>query len=247
MWLPPAFKVLGPGSFNGLIEAYGSRFLWKQAHLCPCTWNGEEWGSPDPQCQTCSAMTGVAIGYYYDAPVGPFQGLVTFIHTSPTPDEPGAIMDEKVGLVQRAEPAFTIPSTETAPWTGASINDIFVEIDAIDRFDASLTVGSKTIIPYQNQVSVAPSGAVTIYDTTNHILVPVSGYVVSGTTNGSTSVLLPSGYGAGTSYIVEFTAAKSYVAWRVAGSVAHSRPFAQLAEPKRFRLQTLDLWLRARS
>lgn len=234
---PPAYKALAVSQFNNLILAYGVRLLWQQGHLCPCTFGGPQPGSPDNQCVTCSGR-----GYYWDVPVGPFIGLITFMHISPSPDEPGATMDEKVGIMQRSEPALTIPSTQVVPWTNATLNDIFVEIDAIDRFDAELTVGSIQAVPYQNQLSIAPSGAVTIYDTTTHTVVPVSGYVVSGAT-----VTLPSGYAPGTSYVVEFYAAKTYVAWRNAGSIGHDRPFAQLAEPKRFRLQTLDLWLRERS
>ena len=233
---PPAWKSIAPAFFENLIAQEGVRLLWQQGHLCPCTFGGPQPGSPDPQCNTCDGR-----GYYWDAPFGPFVGLVTFMHISPSPDEPGAVMDEKVGIVQRSEPALTIPYTAGLPWTNATLNDIFVEIDAIDRFDAELTVGSDQAVPYQNGLSIAPSGAVTVYDTTTHAIVPVSGYTVSGAT-----VLLPSGYASGTSYVVEFFAAKTFVAWRNAGSIGHDRPFGQLNEPKRFRLQTLDLWLRER-
>ena len=238
MQLPAAALALNPAAFNSLITAYGVRLLWKQGHACPCVMgNPIQPGSPDPQCVTCSGR-----GWYWNSPVGPFVGLITFMHISPSPDEPGATMDEKLGIIQRSEPSLTIPSSETLPWTNATLNDIFVEIDAIDRFESALTVGSVQAVPYQEQLTIAPSGAVTMYDTTTHSVVAVSGYTVSGA-----AVLLPSSYGPGTSYVVQFSAAKTYVAWRNAGSIGHDRPFAQLAEPKRFRCQTLDLWLRART
>jgi hypothetical protein len=69
----------------------------------------------------------------------------------------------------------------------------------------------------------------------------VTGYAVSGL-----SVFLPSGYAIDTIYIVEFTAAPAYVAIRHAGGMPHTRPFGQVTEPRRFKIQSLDLWTRAR-
>jgi hypothetical protein len=46
--------------------------------------------------------------------------------------------------------------------------------------------------------------------------------------------------------MVDFTAAPTYVAYRIAGMPAHVRPFGQQNLPRRFRLQALDLWTRAK-
>lgn len=233
-FFPPAQVMLPNQPFDGIINAYGIRLTWRKSHQCPCMYSGQMAGSPDPRCKTC-----LGLGWYWDAPVGPWMGLITFIHTSPTPDEPGTTMDTNVGMVNRSEPAISIPSTAPGAYNGASLNDIFVEVDSIDRFQSTLKVGGNQNIPYQNQLSVSPTDAVTVYDNLNKRVINVTGYTVSGTT-----VTLPAEYPEGTDYVVEFMAAKAYVAWRSAGSIAHDRPFAKITEPKRFRCRTLDLWLR---
>ena len=217
-----------------LLSAYGIRLNWQQSHLCPCVYGGQQAGTPDPSCLTCKGY-----GWYWDAPSAIFFGLITFAHLSPSPDEPGAIMDEKFGQIVRAEPTLTIPYTAGNTWTNASINDIFTEIDTADRFNAQLQVGGIQTVPYQQGLNIPASGAVTVYDQTTHAIEVVSGYVVSGAT-----VTLPSGYATGTSYIVQYTAQKAYAAWREAGSMVHPRPFGQEQLPRRFRLQQLDQWLR---
>ena len=148
-------------------------------------------------------------------------------------------MDDKFGVIQHAEPTLTIPFTAGTVWNQASLNDVFVQIDAIDRFESQLQVGGVQTVPYQQMLTIAPTGAVTIYNTSLNVVQPVTGYTVSGAT-----VSLPSGYASGTPYIVEYTAAKAFAAWREAGSFGHDRPFKQITLPKRFRLQQLDLWLR---
>jgi hypothetical protein len=220
--------------FDGIINAYGIRLTWRKSHQCPCMYARQMAGSPDPLCKTCFGL-----GWYWDPAGEPWMGLITFIHTSPTPDEPGTSMNTNVGMINRSEPAISIPSTAPNAYALASLNDIFIEIDSIDRFQTTLKVGGNQNIPYQNQLSVEPIGAVTVYDNVNHNAVFVDGYSVSGT-----QVTLPPEYPEGTDYVVEFMAAKAYVAWRSAGSIAHDRPFGGLNEPKRFRCRTLDLWLR---
>lgn len=230
--------IMPPGVFDALIAASGVRLLWQKSHLCACTYGGPIPGSPDPACSTCSGR-----GYYWDSPVGPFVGLITFIHLVTSPDEPGAIMDEKFGQIFRGKPTLTIPyAGAPTVWSQSSTNDIFVEMDALDKFNVELQAGRNQTVPYQHQLSIAASGAVTVYDPIGHVTSFVSGYVVSGAT-----VTLPSGYATGTPYVVELTAAKVYVAWRESGALAHQRPFAQSKEPKRFNVQTLDLWLRGKS
>lgn len=235
-FLLPATYALAKERFDNLITAFGVRLSWMKSHACPCTWSGPVKGSPDPACVTCRGRA-----YYWDNGVGPFIGLMTFIHTSPTPDEPGSIVDDDQGLIMNGEPALTIPSTAGTIYTQASAFDLFVEIDSIARYNSTLVVGKNTTVPYQQKLTVAASGAVTIYDTVNHVVVSGISYTVSGQ-----AVLLGSGYPNGTAYTVEYLAAPTYVAFRIAGAPAHTRPFAQISEPKRFRLQQLDLWLRAR-
>ena len=234
-FLPPMTPYVMPYQpFDAVLANYGTRLQWQKAHLCPCNYSGQLTGSSDPQCVTCKGL-----GWYWDAPSATFNGLITFIHMSPTPDEPGALMDDKFGVIQHAEPTLTLPFSAGAVWQYASLNDVFVQIDAIDRFESQLQVGGVTTVPYQQQLSIPATGAVTIYDTATHSVSSVSGYMVSGA-----SVTLPSGYASGTAYVVAYTAAKAFAAWRDAGSMGHDRPFGQVTLPKRFRLQNLDLWLR---
>lgn len=179
------------------------------------------------------------------------------MHLSPSPDEPGVQMDPKWGPLATAEPSVTIPHANpyldpldpaqpTNCWTNASTDDVFIEVDATARFTAMLRQGVVSTLPYQQNVAVAATGAVTVYQppsgSTGGLVVPVSGYSVSGA-----AVTLPIGvYPDGQAYMVEFTAAPAYVAFRKAGGLPHPRPLGvgSLAEPRRFRLMELDLWLR---
>ena len=76
-----------------------------------------------------------------------------------------------------------------------------------------------------------------------HVVVTGVAYTVSGT---QITVTDPNYSASGTNFIVDFTAAPAYVGFRIAGMPAHVRPFGQLTEPRRFRIQSLDLWTRAK-
>jgi len=152
---------------------------------------------------------------------------------------------EQQGIILRAEPTVTIPfmgpgTTNATVWAQCSLYDMIVETQAISRFNATLQVGRQQTLPFVQRVTVAPSGAVTVYDPVNHVVVPVSGYVVSGST------VTISGYPIDTSYTVEFSAAPAYIAYHRSGAPAHTRPFGAIQEPVRFRMQQLDLWTRSR-
>lgn len=261
--------TMPPAALDAVVNRYGIRLTWQKSHLCPCTYGGPLTGSPDNQCTTCFGR-----GWYWDPPSIPFVGLITFMHLSPSPDEPGVETSEKFGMVNRGEPTLTIPNTYNASpdaqdllsdpdilseadlfnligtqgntnpaYAQSSINDVFTEVDTSDRFEVQLQVGGTQVVPYEQNVNIPASGAVTVYDTVNHVVVPVSGYVVSGSV-----VTLPGGYATGTPYIVSYFASRSYVAFRNAGGMAHDRPLGLgLNQPKRFRLQALDLWLRGSS
>ena len=174
------------------------------------------------------------------------------MHQSPTPDEPGGFTDEKMGTLHQGMPSITIPANNPylvsgdpgqpwPAWQGAGIGDQFVMVDMQTRFNAVLQVSGVVNLPYHQGVLVAAAGAVTTYDATTFVTQPVLDYVVSGAT-----VTLPPGYPPGTNYIVEFQASPTYVAFRKAGGDPHIRPAGggQISEPRRFRLQMLDLWLR---
>jgi hypothetical protein len=227
--------------FEQLMQQVGVRLAWLKSHSCPCTFSGPTIGSADPACQQCQG-----VGTYWDNPSVPFYAFLTWIHISRTPDEPGFFTEEKVGIVQHGEPTLTIPYTADSLgliWQQASIYDAYVELDAVTRYNANLQVGGISAVPYQQNLSIAPSGAVTIYSQTTNLVTAVTGYTVSGAV-----VTLPTSYPIGTSFVVEFEASPVYVAFDRAGGAPHTRPFGgtQMRLPRRFRLQSLDLWLRAR-
>jgi hypothetical protein len=111
------------------------------------------------------------------------------------------------------------------------------------RYVAVLQNGGQIVLPYQQNLSIAITGAVSIWNPITQTLVSVSGYAVSGA-----SVTLPSGYAPGQNFMVEFTASPLYVVFRSVGGFTHIRPLGggSLAEPKKFQLQTLDWWTRWR-
>lgn len=240
-YFPPLEPYILPEApFDNLIATYGIRLLWRKSHNCPCMYASSIPGTADPQCITCGGR-----GVYWDAPVGPFVGLLTWRHVSPTPDEFGASAHEVVGQIEHGEPTLTIPFTADVSgtiWRDATLFDAFVEIDAIDRFSANLTVSGRTAVPYQHGLNIPTSGAVTVYDQSTKQVVIVSGYTVSGAT-----VLLPDAYPEETPYTVEFYANPVFVAWRRAGGLAMARPFGSGVNnlPRRYRVQVLDLWGRA--
>ncbi len=254
MFIPPTAQLLPPDAFESLIGQTGQRVSWMKGHACPCTFAsaGPNGALPLPgsAVRGCTQCSGV--GTYWDAPSLPFRAYISFMHLSTAPDEPGADMDESYGLKMRADPTITIPYTNpylapfdpgqpTTAWNQASLMDMFIPVDSLSRFTAVLQNGGVQNLPYQQNLSVAPSGAVNTWNPLTKSIVPVSGYVVSGA-----SVLLPSGYAPGLNYMVEFTAAPLYVAFRHAGGLPHTRQFGGGAvnEPRRYRLQTLDYWTR---
>lgn len=233
--------VLPADSFNKLLQNYGINLMWRKSHQCPCLYGGPLPGSPDPQCQNCQGR-----GIYWDAPSSPFMGLLTWRHMSPTPDEWGARLHDEAGLLQHGEPTLTIPFTDGASgqiWQQATVYDAFVEVNATARFTADLVVGGVQAVPYQYGLNIPATGAVTFYNTQTHAVSSVAGYVVSGA-----SVTLPSSFPQGTNYSVEFIANPVFVAFRNAGAMPMSRPFGGGVTnlPRRFRVQSLDLWSRER-
>lgn len=252
-FIPPLTPwILPREGFEAILRQAGQRIVWQKSHTCPCVYSGSAVqgrlpfpGSAQPECQQCFGT-----GTYWDTPSAPFTGLITFMHMSPSPDEPGVLMDPQYGPVQSAEPTLTIPfmdpynPTSSIPaWGEASTNDQFIAIDMQSRFTAVLQVGGITALPYQQNLSIALSGAVTTYDSNTGTVTAVSGYTVSGA-----SIFMPSGTAEGTNYMVEFQSAPIYVAFRRAGGLPHIRPFGggTVNEPRRFRLQELDLWTRQR-
>lgn len=257
-YFPPVSKTLPPAAFEQLIAQNGQRLSWMRSRTCPCVYGGAgpfgKLPTPGSAARGCTQCFG--IGTYWDDPTPPFISWISFMHLSTAPDEPGVNMDPQYGVTQHADPTVTIPYNnpylpQTSPaqpqkvWENASLNDIFIPVDMLARFNAVLQNGGQTILPYQQNLQIAPSGAVTIWDPISLSIEFVSGYTVSGA-----SVLLPSGYAPQLSYMVEFQAAPLYVAFRHAGGTPHVRPFGGgsglVNEPRRFRLQTLDFWTRQR-
>jgi hypothetical protein len=249
----PAFDTMMPaGEFDSLISRVGVRICWMRSRTCPCIYGGGGQngvlpftGTADPACQQC-----FGIGTYWDAPLAPMVMLMTFITVESTTYEPGIHASENWGGIITAAPMLTIPANNpylsiTDPgqprvaWDNASAGDFFVSVDKLSRYTAMLQVGGNTILPYQQNLQIAPTGAVAVYDPVGKV-VSYPAYTVSGP-----SVILPD-FPPDTTYMVEFEAAPIYAAWTKAGGLPHVRDFGQGTEnlPRRFRLQTLDLWTR---
>ncbi len=195
-------------------------------------------GSADPTCTTCHGR-----GIYWDRPGTEFVGLLTFIHAVTSGDEQGVVMSPTEGVVNHGEPLISIPANAPGGiWEYAALEDAYVELDSIIRWRTTLKVGVQTQLPYQNNLSVASSGAVTLYNQSTKSSEIVNSYSVSGG-----SVIL-SGYPKGTPYTVEYLASPVYIAWRKSGGMPHVRPFGSgiVNLPKRFKLVQLDLWLRTK-
>jgi len=262
--LSPAFGLGGAatammaGRFEALIARMGQRLSWMKSHSCPCVFapaGGENGFLPLPGSAQSGCLKCFGLGVYWDAPTVPFIGYIKFVEMSPTPDEPGVRVEQNYGIVQLSEPSLTLPyrnpnlamgdpQQPTAAWNDASTDDIFVAVDMLSRFTAKLQVGGTTFLPYQQNLQVAPSGAVTVWNTTTKTVDQVPSYVVSG----ASVTIDPSAYPEGTSYMVEFQSAPMYVAFRPAGGIPHVRPFGggTVNEPRRFKLQALDFWTRQR-
>lgn len=245
IYYPPITPyVLPEEPFDRLIATYGIRLAWMKSHSCPCEYGGPIPGSPDPKCKTCQGR-----GIYWDNPSKLFYGLITWVHIARTPDEPGFFTHEKVGVIQRGEPTLTIPfkaDTDGTLWREASVFDAYVEVDSTARYNANLSVGGVTTVPYNQGLVIDPNDAVTIYDPVNQQAERVTGYTIQGA-----NVFLPASYPENTGYNVEFIAQPVYIAFDRTGA-PHVRPFGvgTVPEtnnlPRRFRLQTLDLWTRVR-
>lgn len=237
--------VLPVDPFNGLVDSFGMRFNWMKAHSCPCVYGTTLAGQADPQCTNCGGY-----GTYWDQPLGPFNALITFRHLSQSPDEPGVQMNPQFGQINQSSPMITVATTALngVVWNEASLNDGFVEIDSVVRYETVLVVGGIQSLPYQqNGISllVQPTGAVKTYDPATHSVTSVSGYTV---TNGT--ITLPAQYPKGTSYTVEFHANPIYFIFRKAGGMPHVRPPGGAAAeklPRGYHLQPLDIWTRART
>lgn len=245
--------LLPPSKFELLIAQMGQRVSWMQSHSCPCVFAGGgangQLGFPGSAQRSCQKCFGT--GTYWDDPTIPFRAGVNFMQLSPTPDEPGARMDGAFGVHQMAEPSLTIPYTNplleltdpaqpTPVWNNASLNDIFIPVDMLTRYTAVLQVGRQVFLPFQQNLQILPSGAVTTWDVTTSQIVSVPSYTVSG------AMVTIAGYPEGTNYMVEFQAAPCYVAFRPAGGMPHIRQFGggTVNEPRRFKIQTLDFWTR---
>lgn len=247
--------LLPEQAFNALISEVGQRVSWMKSHSCPCTYTQtitfnrlNTPGSAQRDCRRCFGL-----GIYWDTPSIPFRAYLNFSSRTPTPDEPGVFMNETVGPVIASEPSLTIghsnpklslldPAQPTTAWENASIDDVFVAMDMLSRYTAVLQVGGTQNLPYQQNLQIAPSGAVTVWNPATLDVEQVAQYGVSGPT------VVIAGYPDGTNYMVEFQAAPTYVIWKRAGGMPHVRPFGggTVNEPRRFRLQALDLWTRQR-
>ena len=251
-----AVYAMQPERFNALIARMGLRISWMKSHSCPCVFGGggPNGALPFPGSAASGCKRCLGLGTYWDTPTIPFIAWLKFVEMSPTPDEPGTRVDESFGTAQLSEPSLMLPYSNpyipqgdpqqpTPAWVGATTDDIFVAIDSLSRYTAKLQVGGIEYLPYQQNLQIAPTGAVTVWNPTTQDVETVASYAVNGT-----SVAI-SGYPEGTAYMVEFLAAPMYVVFRPAGGLPHVRPFGggTVAEPRRFKLQTLDYWTRQRA
>lgn len=256
-WVPLTDPyMLPPGEFEALIGQIGQRVSWMRSHTCPCIYGAAAPGLnrlPTQGTAQSSCLRCFGVGTYWDAPSPSMRVSISYMHLSPSPDEPGTIMNDKFGTAITSEPSMTLPylnpflptldpGQPTTAWTDASTNDIFVAVDMLSRYTASLFVDKQVNLPFQQNLQVRPAGAVTIWNPTTKNIDFVQDYTVSGST------VTIQGYPAGTGYMVEFQAAPIYVAFRRAGGLPHVRPLGggKVFEPRRFRLQTLDFWTRER-
>jgi len=253
-----AAMALQPRLFDNMIARLGARVSWMKGHSCPCTFGGGGAngylplpGSAASGCKTC-----LGLGTYWDAPSMPFIAFMKFTEIASTPFEPGVKVDTNYGDVQTGEPSMTIPfmnwnlspddpQQPTQAWIGASTDDIMVAPDMLSRFTAKLQVGGITYLPYQQNLQIAPKGAVTIWNPTTMEIESVPNYVV----NNAEVTIDPTVYPPGTAYMVEFSSAPMYVLFRPAGGIPHVRPVGggTQHEPRRFKIQTLDFWTRQRA
>ena len=239
--ITPFASALPESAFDGLINWAGINVLWMKNHNCPCV---GDTGSPNQQCNACFGK-----GFFWDPAVGPFIVLMTLVTWIGRNVDMGENTDPNYGMVFQGHPILTIPATLEPIWSQANTNDVFVQIDAIQRFQAVLKVGQQETVPAWHllgAITIAPSGAVIVEDPT--IVQPVSGVpytVVGGTVTLSPTPQYPTGYPEGTSYTVDYTSPVVFVVNEPFGGLAHVRPFGQgITYPRRWKMSLLDVWLR---
>jgi hypothetical protein len=255
-YMPAAAAVIPREPFEAVISRLGWRVSWMRSHTCPCVFGGAgpQGHLPTPGSAVAGCLTCFGLGVYWDSPTVPFKAAVSFRHFGPTPDEPGVKKSELWGDILQADAVVTVPyqdpflnpldgSQPTTAWNEASENDAFVPVDMTARYTAVLQVDGIQTLPFQQNLKIAPCGAVTTWNPATSGVTPVTAYQASGAT------VLVSGLAAGQNYMVEFSAAPVYVAFRNAGGIPHARPFGggTVNLPRAFRLQQLDLWTRART
>ncbi|MHB1644726.1 MAG: hypothetical protein ACYCS8_19085 [Acidithiobacillus sp.] len=239
-FLPPLSPYILPQDpFDALLAQYGVEMQWMKGHECPCVYgNYNAPGSPDPGCNTCGGR-----GVYWDTPSPAFFGLLTHIGRTNFGPESGSSMDKTNGGIWTSDPVITIPASQTEVWSQASVFDAFMEPQAPQRFNTTLSVGYNQALPYQQSLSVAASGAVRVFDPQTKTVINDVAYTVS-----SGMVFIDASYGEGTAYTVEYEAAPVFVVFRKSGGAPHYRPFGQQGHnlPLRLHCQLLDIWTRAR-
>jgi hypothetical protein len=242
---PPLAFLLPVAAFDSIIGNTAVFCMYQKSHVCPCVGNT---GSPNPNSVSCTVCLGR--GIYWDPPTGPFGVLLTLISWLGRNVDMGETVDADYGMIDRGHPIITIPHTQQPIWTVANTNDIFIQSEAIMRFQSVLRVGENETVPawqilQLSSVTIAPTGAVVVEDpTTNQ---PVNtGFTY--TVNGGTVTLDPNStytpWPDGTSYTVEYYAPLSLVLQEPFGGRPHIRVFENLSYPRRFKTSVLDLWLR---
>lgn len=251
---PNFYWLIPPPALDAIINNSSQRFLYSQGHSCPSV---GDTGAPNPtyysikRCPVCLGR-----GIYWDPievdsnnnPIIHYA-LLTLISWLGRNVDFGAEQDPSYGLVERAHPILTIPTTDTELWSQASLYDVIVQMDTSTRQQAVLRVDVNDTIPawhsIGNLLTVAPTGAVIVQDPST--AVPVSG--IPYTVNGGQIILKPTTeypvWPEATSFTVEYYAPNTYVIFEAYGGLPHQRPFGQgLKYPRRFKLSLLDLWLR---
>ena len=99
-----------------------------KSHNCPCV---GDTGSPNQQCTACFGR-----GFFWDPGTGPWIVLMTLVTWIGRNVDMGENTDPDYGMVFQGHPIITIPATLEPIWSQANTNDIFVQIDAFQRFQA---------------------------------------------------------------------------------------------------------------
>lgn len=247
IFFPPFQNALSLSSIDSLIKWASINILWMKSHSCPCV---GDTGSARPECNVCFGR-----GFYWDPASGPYGVLITLITWIGRNVDMGNAMDLDYGTIFQGHPIITIPVDIDPLWTQANTKDVIVEVGTTMRFQASLLVNERQILPAWHvidptSITIAPSGAVIVEDPL--INQPVSGVPYNyDSTTGIISLLptakFPNGWPDGTSYIVEYYSPLAFVIDEPFGGLAHVRPFGQgITYPRRWKMSLLDVWLRDR-